>query len=92
MATFYNAQTLIRLTTVVTVASVLADPTAMTCKVIAPDGTVSDITASIVKDSAGNYHADYLPLEVGAYQYEWIGTGSVQVSGVRTFIVNQGMF
>lgn len=92
MATFYNAQTLVRLTVAVTVAAAPTDPTAITCKVTPPDGNVVDLTSAVVKDSVGNYHADYLPQQVGAYQYEWIGTGAVQVSGVRTFIVNQGTF
>jgi hypothetical protein len=73
-------------------SNVPVDPTAVTAKVKKPDGTVVDITSTVIKQSTGVYRADYLPVDVGIYEYEFIGTGSVQVPGVKTFEVRSEAF
>ncbi len=89
----YTANTLLALSVVITAAAGgNVDPTAVTLKVKTPSQEVVDLTPDIVHDGVGYYHADYLPTDLGLYQYEWIATGTVQVSTVTNFLVNQGLF
>lgn len=88
----YTVGTLVRVSTVVTqiVGGSPIDPTTITLTLELPDGTIVDLTSAIVRDSTGNYHADYTPVAFGLHQYEWAGTGAAQVAKVGSFIVNQG--
>jgi hypothetical protein len=89
----YTENNLVALTGVVkTHAGVLIDPTTLVLKVQTPDGSVVDISSSVVRNSTGNYQANYLPTQVGLHMYEWVGTGIVQVSGHNQFIVSPGLF
>jgi hypothetical protein len=74
------------------------DPTTVTLKFAAPDGTSGPNNAaspwtyggagSIVKDSTGNYHAVLDTTgKPGEWTYEWIGSGSVLAPAAANFYV-----
>lgn len=90
--TTYTVSTLIRLSIAVTDPTGAPIDATMSLKIKDPTDAVTDVTGSITHDGTGLYHADYPPLMVGLYQYEWIGTGAAQVSAVSSFLVNQDLF
>lgn len=94
MVNQYSAGTLVRISAAISAVSggLPIDPTSIACKVMQPDGSVVDITGSIVHDGTGLYHVDFLADQVGAYSYEWLSSGDAQVTSVNNFIVNQGIF
>jgi hypothetical protein len=49
-----------------------ADPATLVCTITLPDGTTS--LPTVVKDSTGNYHADYLTTKPGPHTAQWTGT------------------
>lgn len=66
----------------VTATGALADPTTVTLKTVAPDGTITTYTyasANVVKDAIGIYRGIFTPNDDGEWRYEWIGTGAVAV-------------
>lgn len=87
----YVAGTLVRLSAVLktSASNALTDAT-MVCKVLLPDGTSSTVTS--VRDSAGNYHADYLASVVGLHRYEWIASGAATAAARGQFLVTQVTF
>ncbi len=68
------------------------DPTTVTAKIKLPDGTIVDLTSSIVRPGVGEYYVDYLPTTLGTYQYEFIGTGAAQVAAQNKFLVDRATF
>ena len=68
-----------------------ADPDTVVCKVKRPSGVI-DLPA-VIKDSVGNYQAQYslTGLAAGSYAYRWDGTGAVQASGVGSFNVSNSV-
>ena len=89
----YTAETLIRLSALITQAgNVAIDPTTLTFKIQDPQGTITDLSGAVQKDGVGNYHVDYVPTIAGKYQYEWIGTGAAQVASIAQFQVSQVPF
>lgn len=90
----YTAQTTIRLAVVIKLigSGLATDPTATGLKVREPDGSVVDLTGSVVRDAAGNFHGDFTPTKLGLHMYEWLGSGSVSVVGRGQFLVNQTAF
>jgi len=54
-------------------AGALANPTAVTLRVRAPDGTTTLVAHTVV--STGIYTADILPNQAGAWYYRWLATG-----------------
>jgi len=66
-----------------------ADPSVVVFVLTTPAGQETSLAG--VRDSVGRYHADYMPTDVGTYQYYSTGTGSVITrSPVATFqVVNQ---
>lgn len=90
----YTAGNLIRITVAFTAVTPAApiDPTTVVLNLKSPDGTVQVLTQSIVRDSLGQYHADFLPTQVGVHIYEWEGSGVVQVASLGQFLVSQGLF
>jgi hypothetical protein len=90
----YTQNDLVRLSLAVTQQSdgTPISPTTLTAKVKLPDGSIDDLTASIVQDGIGLYHVDFLPTMVGAYLYEFIGTGAAQIAAVGSFNVDQATF
>ncbi len=73
-----------------------ADPSAISCKVRKPDGTVTTLVygtdAALVKDSTGNYHADVTIDQFGRWFYRFTGTGSVIAADELWFDVEQSAF
>lgn len=89
----YTAPTTVRMTAgFKTSAGTMVDPTTVTCKLTLPDGTVVDLTSVVVRDSVGNYHADYLASVRGVYKYEFLGAGAFQVAETGQFTVDKVAF
>ena len=72
------------------------DPDAIYCKVKAPDGSVTTLTynadAALVKDSAGNYHADVDADAAGRWYYRFYSTGGGKAAKEWTFTVRESSF
>jgi hypothetical protein len=66
-------------------AGALADPTAVTLTVRAPDGTLS--TPSVSKAATGRYSATVSPSQSGTWVYRWVGTGAVTAAAEGAFYV-----
>ena len=66
------------------------DPTAVTARVRAPNGTVTAPAAT--KDGVGTYHVDIDADAEGAWHYRWEGTGANQAAAEGQFTVNVGVF
>jgi len=73
-------------------AGVPMAPTTVTLRVQTPDYVITDLSGTIVPGTTGNYSALFSAVQVGVHQYEWIGTGAVQVTVVDLFLVNQAQF
>jgi len=58
------------------------DPTTITLHIVDPSGNITtyiyETDAELVKDSTGQYHADYSLDEAGIWKYDWVATGTVQ--------------
>jgi hypothetical protein len=69
------------------------DPDVVKLSVQPPSGTVTTYTygvgATIVKDSAGNYHADIDANEEGTWYYRWFSTGNGQAAKEMRFVVRE---
>jgi hypothetical protein len=52
-----------------------------------PNMTVVDLSATIVQDGTGLYHADLTVNAGGNYVYQWIGSGNVGIEASKTFCV-----
>ena len=61
----------------------LADPTTVTLRVKAPSGAVTThvylTDGALVKASTGDYYENYTPTAAGDYDYEFDGSGTVDV-------------
>jgi hypothetical protein len=65
----------IRLTlSIYNTSGTLQNATAVAATVILPDGTT--YTPGVINDSAGLYHFDYTPAQVGHYGVYWVATGT----------------
>lgn len=62
-----------------------ADPTSTDVAITQPDGVAT--SATLVKDSVGNYHADFTPTQAGLHIYRITGTGVVAAANEQSFIV-----
>ena len=63
----------------------LGDPDAVALTITL--GGVPVTSPSIVRDSVGQYHADFLPTIAGKYRALWAGTGGLSASDVFLFTV-----
>lgn len=90
----YLSNNLIRIFTAITqsIGGAPIDPTAISLKITAPNGVITDLSATIVKDSVGNYHADYLPTQYGVHVFEWTGTGTATVFDKQRFMITDTPF
>jgi hypothetical protein len=70
-----------------TVDGTLTDPTAVTCEVRRPDGTV--VTPTATRDSLGKYTAKVTPAdgEEGDWWYRFVGTGAAKAAERKMFLV-----
>lgn len=77
-------------------AGIAVDPAAVLFKYEDPSANVATLTypadAALVKDSAGNYHADIDCNEVGLWFWEWQGTGANQATDDGNFSVTESRF
>lgn len=77
-------------------AGVLTDPGGVTVKLKRPDASISSWTyvqgnldsASVIKDSTGVYHIDFITVAApGYYYYQFVGTFPAAAQGVGGFFV-----
>jgi uncharacterized protein YfaS (alpha-2-macroglobulin family) len=72
------------------------DPTTVTFKVRAPDGSVMTYVfgtdSELVKDSVGNYHVDVSVNLDGYWFYRYESTGTGQAAEEGQFQIKQGFF
>lgn len=76
----------------------LADPTAITFKIIEPDepATVTEYAygtdAELVREAEGIYYVDWETRVAGEHCYRFVGTGAVRAVAERHFAVDAGCF
>lgn len=87
MTTQVNAQ--VTPPTVPPTVGPLIDAT-VSAKITDPAGVVTVLT--VVRDSLGTYHADFVTVLLGLHTYEFLCTGAAVVNGVGQFIVNAAVF
>ena len=88
----YASQSLVRLTAEIRdISNILSDPTTIILTMKSRAG-LEDISRDVEQDSAGKYHADYLPMMEGVHEYRWLCTGAVQISRKGRFVVSKGAF
>lgn len=61
-----------------------ADPNAVSASILAPGANLG-VALSVVKDSTGNYHADYTPAVPGIFRYKFVGSGGLSAVAEETF-------
>lgn len=61
------------------------DPSTVSLTLTAP-WTKATSTPAVVRDSAGNYHADFVPA-AGNWTYQWNWTGAAQIGGGNGFMI-----
>lgn len=64
---------------------VLTDPTTVTVTVRAPDGTVTDRSAEIVKAAVGVYKLTLVPTTPGVWVVRWVGVGAIAATDEKTY-------
>lgn len=87
MTSFYDLGDVVTLTTLVRDQSgALADATAVTATVAAPDGTSA--SPVVTKPSTGTYTLTYVPSQVGVHEVTWTATGDNAASFADVFTVS----
>lgn len=75
---------------------VALDPSTVVLKVEKPDGTEVQYQyltdGSLIKDSVGNYHLDYVVTQGGMHYYKWIGSGNMNAAEEGSFLANTSRF
>jgi hypothetical protein len=71
-------------------SAALVDPGTVTCKVIAPDGSV--VTVSNTKRSTGIYDAQYTPTRPGTFTFRYVGTNPAIAAGELPFVMLPSKF
>lgn len=76
-------------------AGAAADPTTVTLKTRAPDGTIA-VRSPLTNPSTGRYEYDLsltgLDAQTGRWRYQFSGTGTVQAVEVHEFVVRTSEF
>lgn len=76
--TVYELGDIVRLEgTFSNIAGTLADPSAVTLKVLTPDGTMGTLTGTD-GTGTGYWYYDYTVAQAGRHYYWWLGTGNVE--------------
>jgi streptogramin lyase len=88
----YNIGDLVRITgNLATAAGAAIDPTALVCKVMAPDGTTTThtygSTAFPLQAASGEYYVDVTPDAAGEWWYQFRSTGTGQAMDEGYFVV-----
>ena len=94
MSNVYDEGDLIRLTAKFTISSELTNPSAVYLQVIGPDrvtGTYAyPATVSVL--ATGTFYRDVSLDQVGRYDYNFQGTGTVQATAAGRFLVRRTDF
>ncbi|MGD9879036.1 MAG: hypothetical protein AB7E70_20935 [Hyphomicrobiaceae bacterium] len=73
-----------------------ADPTAVTFRIMEPDGTettyVYGTDAELVKAGTGDYYVHWTCAKEGRHSYRFEGTGTVTAAGEQVFDVRDSAF
>jgi uncharacterized protein YfaS (alpha-2-macroglobulin family) len=80
----------VRVSVAFTVNDVATDPSTVTLKVQAPDGTVDTYTygaSQVTKSSTGNYYKDVDVDQVGTWDFRFEGTGTCVAVEEQSFRV-----
>lgn len=92
----YDRGDLVRLSASFDVDDVATNPTALTFKLLRPDGTtqayVAGTDAQLVHDSTGNYHVDWSAAQEGVHYYRFEGTGAAQAASEQSFVIRHSRF
>lgn len=57
-----------------------------------PDGVETVYTASVVHDSVGTYHYDYVTTQSGEHSFRWVASGALVGAYEGTFYVLRSEF
>jgi hypothetical protein len=72
------------------------DPTSVLLEIKLPDNSIVSYlyleNPSVVKDSIGNYHLDFLITQSGTHSYKWTGSGTVYAAEEAQFFVRRSQF
>lgn len=92
----YPLGNLIRVSASFAIAGVATDPTAVTCKVRTPAGTITTYTygtdAALVRDDIGIYHVDVTASSAGIWDYRFAGTGACVAATEAEFFIEPSDF
>ena len=77
-------------------SNVTVDPSSVMLKIREPNAVILQqsypTNDTIIKDSVGNYHMDYLISKDGLHNYKWVGSGTVNASEKDSFFVKPDTF
>lgn len=77
-------------------ANTAGDPTTVSITIAPPTSAettyVYGTDAALVKDSVGNYHANWSCAESGVHRYRWVSTGTLQAAEEGWFTVRPQSF
>ncbi len=78
------------------ISGTVVDPDSVVLEIKLPDSTVISYTylvgPTVVKDSTGKYHVDYLLTQSGIHYTKWTGSGSVFAAEESQFFVKISQF
>ncbi len=84
----YNVGTTVSIPATFSVGGVAFDPASLTCTIQQPDGSISDVSSTIAKQSSGSYLAQFTVVQQGPHNYKWaVSTGSVSSVTEGIFMV-----
>lgn len=91
MSGLYDPGTEIRLSVRFERDGAETDPTSVSLKVRAPDGTVTTYSypAQVQRSATGRYYLDVTPSAAGTWHYKWTATGAVAVQAEGSFRVRE---
>ena len=94
MTHVYDEGDLVRLTAKFTILTELTNPTAVYLQVIGPDRATGTYAypATVTNSATGTFYRDVSVDQVGRYDYNFQGTGTVQAVGAGKFLVRRTDF
>ena len=92
MTNVYAKDSLVRISSEFTVASVDSDPTTVKCFYKDPNNLVTTLTygvdGALIKDATGKYHVDIMTTVVGNWWYRFEATGAVVAANEAEFVIS----
>ena len=92
MPNVYAKDSLVRISTVFTLAGVNTDPTTIKAMYKDPNNAITTLIygtdSALIKDSVGNYHVDIPVTIAGNYWYRFEGTGACVAANEGEFVVS----